>query len=87
MGKHICPDRAAANRMLSRLERNGLADTRLWLRLAEEQDRDLRTATSRLAPMVAKAEPLVAMLDEAGRSRARRVAALAAIRASRARVR
>ncbi len=87
MEKYICPDRAAANRMLNRLERNGLADTRLWNRLAEEQTRDLLTATSRLAPMVAKAAPLVALLDSAGRSGARRSAAKAAIRASRARVR
>jgi hypothetical protein len=87
MGKHICPDRAAANRMLNRLERSGLRDTRLWLRLANEQERDLLTAESRLGLMVAKVEPLVAMLAGAGRSRPRRRAALAAIRASRARVR
>jgi hypothetical protein len=87
MGKTTCPERMAAHRTLNRLERNGLADTRLWLRLAEEQDRDLRTAESRLGAMLAKAAPLVALLDLAGRSRPRRRAAKEAIRASRARVR
>lgn len=82
-----CPARDQANMMLARLERNGLADTRLWDRLAEEQTRDLLTADSRLEAMVVKAAPLMALLSLAGRSRPARRAAKAAIRASRARVR
>ncbi len=81
------PARDQANLYLARLERAGLQDTRLWDRLAEEQTRDLLWADSRLEAMVVKAAPLLALLSLAGRSRPRRAAAKAAIRAARVRVR
>lgn len=77
-----------ANGMLNQLERGGMGDTRLWDRLAEEQTRYLTTATGdRLELIVVKAAPLLARLSEAGRERPRRREAIAAIRASRIRVR
>jgi hypothetical protein len=82
-----CPARDQANLFLSRLERAGLQDTKLWDRLAEEQTRDLLTADSRLERMVVKAAPLMALLSLAGRSRPRRREAKAAIRQARVRVR
>lgn len=83
----MCMDRDMAYRFLSRLERNGLKDTRLWNRLANEQERDLLTAESRLGLMVYKAAPLVTLLDMAGRSKRKRQEAKVAIRESRVRVR
>jgi len=82
-----CPERDMANSMLAKLERNGLGDTKVWDRLAEEQSRDLLVAESRLELMVEKAAPLMAKLVMAGRSAPRRREAIAAIRASRIRVR
>ena len=83
----ICPLRSKAYMMLNRLERAGLQDTKVWRMIANEFDRDLLTATSRLHLALPKAEPLVAALVDAGRSRPRRRAAIAAIRSAKARVR
>lgn len=80
-------DRMKAYTILNRLERAGLKDTRVWRMVANEFDRDLYTAFSRLHLALPKAEPLVAALVEAGRERPRRAAAKAAIRAAKVRVR
>lgn len=80
-------DRMKAYTMLNRLERAGLQDTRVWRMVANEFDRDLYTAVSRLHLALPKAEPLVAALVDAGRSRPRRRIAIAAIRSAKMRVR
>jgi hypothetical protein len=87
MSRDICPERSTAYRFICRLERAGLKGTRLHRMLANELDRDLLTAESRLHLAIPKAEALMAMLEGAGRSKARRLAAVEAIRASKARVR
>jgi hypothetical protein len=87
MGKAICPERSMAYRFLCRLERAGLEDTMVYRMVANEFDRDLYTAVSRLHLALPKAEPLVAALVDAGRSRPRRRIAIAAIRAAKMRVR
>lgn len=80
-------DRMKAYTMLNRLERAGLKDTRVWRMVANEFDRDLYTAVSRLHLALPKAEPLVAALVDAGRSRPLRRIAIAAIRSAKPRVR
>jgi hypothetical protein len=86
MGKAICPERSMAYHFLTRLERNGLADTKVYRMVANEFDRDLYTAVSRLHLALPKAAPLIALLDSAGRGKRRR-AAKETIRAARVRVR
>jgi hypothetical protein len=76
-----------AYQFLCRLERASLKDTMVYRMLANEFDRDLLTAKSRLHLALPKAKLLVAALIEAGRSRPKRRAALAAIEAAKVRVR
>jgi hypothetical protein len=87
MGRTICPERLAAYRMLNRLERAGLQGTMVYRMVANEFDRDLLTATSRLHLALPKAEPLVTLLVEAGRSRPKRKAAMEIIKAAKTKVR
>ena len=79
-------ERIVVHKWLNSLERNGLKGTRLWMRLANEQERDLLTADSRLGLMLAKARPLMEEL-EAAKGKGRRGRAKEAIRGSRLRVR
>ena len=87
MGRVTCPERSLAYRFLCRLESAGLKDTMVYRMVANEFDRDLLTATSRLHLALPKAEPLMSMLVDAGRSRPKRRAAKAAIKAAKVRVR
>lgn len=83
----VCPLRVEAHKHLSRLWRAGLWSTPLCRMLAREMDRDLLEGDSRLRLALPKAAPLMAQLEEAGRSRPRRRAAKAAIGAARMKVR
>jgi hypothetical protein len=87
MGKVICPERSLAYQFLCRLESAGLKNTMVYRMLANEFDRDLLTARSRLNLALPKAKLLVAALIDAGRSRPKRRAAKAAIEAAKVRVR
>ena len=87
MGRFTCPDRSMAYQFLSRLSRADLENTMVYRMLANEFDRDLLTATSRLHLALPKAEPLVHMLVEAGRSRPQKRAAKEAIKQAKTKVR
>lgn len=82
-----CPFRTLACSFINRLERNGLKGSSVYRMLANELDRDLLTARSRLHLALPKAAPLMDALKAAGRSRPLRRAAIAAIRAAKTRVR
>jgi hypothetical protein len=82
-----CPEREAARLLLNRLERSGLTNTMVYRMVAKEFDRDLYTANSRLHLALPKAEPLLTLLVEAGRSRPKRRIAKDIIRTARVKVR
>jgi hypothetical protein len=83
----VCPFRDRANQILTRLDRSGLGDTMMYRNVANEFDRDMLTAESRLHLILPKVEEAFEMLVAAKRSRVRRQMALAVIRNLKARVR
>lgn len=84
---NYCEIHMRAYRILGRLERSKLDGTKLYKMLANEYDRGLYMRGTRLHLAVPKVEAFYTMLVEAGRSRPKRRAAIAAIKAARVRVR
>ena len=87
MSKNTCPIRNRALVMLTRLEKSGLTNTTMYRCLANEQERDLLTATSRLELAIKKSEDMFTELVAAGRSKAKRRAAIERLMLLRVKVR